>query len=276
MNLAIASGKGGTGKTTVAIALAETLGERAVLWDCDVEEPNCHLFLPGEVKRTLPVSVMVPEFHSAQCNGCGKCAKVCRFHAIAALGTRILVFPELCHSCGGCLMACPAHAMTESRLEIGRIEWRHTGKFPLVTGKMNVGHTMSVPVIRQLKSWMDERKINLLDAPPGTACPMVHTVGGCDYCILVTEPTPFGLHDLKLAVETLNVLKVPFGVVINRNEEGANLPEEYCRENGIRILMRIPFSRDIAEGYARGRTLLQSAPELRKPFSALLKGIGAP
>lgn len=275
MKIAVASGKGGTGKTTVSIALAETLGNRAILLDCDVEEPNCHLFLSGKVEKSDPVSVMIPEFHSENCSGCGACAKSCRFNAIAALGKRMLVFPELCHSCGGCLLACPEHAVSESSMEIGTISMSIPGEFPLFTGLMHVGHALSVPLIRELKNCADDVKINILDAPPGTACPMVNSVRDCDYVILVTEPTPFGLHDLGGAVETLKTMGLKCGVIINRSGENDRIAENFCRENHIDILMKIPFSRTIAEGYAAGKTLLQTVPELKGQFAAVLQRLGA-
>lgn len=274
MKIAVASGKGGTGKTTVSIALAETLGERAVLLDCDVEEPNCHLFLSGETVSSSVVSVMVPEFHGDKCTGCGKCARICRFNAIAPLGRKMLIFQELCHSCGGCLLSCPEQALTKRTMEIGRISRRDTGVFPLITGELHIGHALSVPLIKALKNCADEHKINILDAPPGTACPMVNTVRGCDYVILVTEPTPFGLHDLACALAALKTMNLPCGVIVNRLEEGNPLAEEFCRENKIELLMKIPFSRKIAEGYAAGKTLLQTVPELMTSFSDMLSGLG--
>lgn len=275
MKIAVASGKGGTGKTTVSIALAETLGNRAVLLDCDVEEPNCHLFLSGKTKETLPVSVMVPQFNNDKCINCGKCAKVCRFNAIAPLAKTMLIFQELCHSCGGCLLSCETGALTESSMQIGEISRCTVGDFPLITGKLQVGHALSVPLIRELKNHAVNDKINILDAPPGTACPMVNTVRDCDYVILVTEPTPFGLHDLAGAAATLKTLNIACGVIINRAEEGNFSADEYCHANNIDILMKIPFSRKIAEGYASGKTLLNTVPELKSKFAEVLAGLGA-
>lgn len=274
MRIAVASGKGGTGKTTVSIALAETLGEKALLLDCDVEEPNCHLFFPDQSPVTVAVKVMVPEFHKEKCIGCRKCAEACQFNAIALLGKNAIVFPELCHSCGGCLLACPSGAMTESELEIGQIEKREVGAFEIFSGVIKIGHALSVPLIRQLKERMDPKRINILDAPPGTACPMVNTARGCDYVILVSEPTPFGLHDLSAAVDTLKILGVPCGVIINRYEPGENLIDDACKKWGVGVLLRIPLCRKIAEGYSQGKTLLQTAPELRTRFADVLKRIG--
>ncbi len=275
MKIAVASGKGGTGKTTVSIALAETLGDKAVLLDCDVEEPNCHLFLPSEIEDIMPFSVIVPAFNGDKCTGCRKCADSCRFNAIAALGKNMLIFRELCHSCGGCILVCQETALTEDTMETGSIIYRKPEDFPLLTGSLKVGHALSVPLIRKLKSLADCTKINILDAPPGTACPMVNTVRDCDYVILVTEPTPFGLHDLAGAVATLKTMQLKCGAIINRAEENNPEAEEYCRENNIDILMKIPFSRHIAEGYASGKTLLQSVPELKGQFEKLLQRLGA-
>lgn len=275
MKIAVASGKGGTGKTTVSIALAETLGDKAVLLDCDVEEPNCHLFLPSEIEDIMPFSVIVPAFNGDKCTGCRKCADSCRFNAIAALGKNMLIFRELCHSCGGCILVCPEKALTEDTMETGSIIYRKPEDFPLLTGSLKVGHALSVPLIRKLKSLADCTKINILDAPPGTACPMVNTVRDCDYVILVTEPTPFGLHDLAGAVATLKTMQLKCGVIINRAEKNNPEAEEYCRKNNIDILMKIPFSRHIAEGYASGKTLLQSVPELKGQFEKLLQRLGA-
>jgi len=269
MRIAVASGKGGTGKTTVALALAEVLGPRGRLLDCDVEEPNCHLFLDSVPVRSEAVEVPVPEFDPERCIGCGACARSCNFHAIAALGKRMLFFPELCHSCGGCGLACKAGAVTERMHGIGRLEYRAAAGIELVTGVMNVGHPMAVPVIRRLKERTLSDRIDVLDCPPGTACPMVAAVRGADFVLLVTEPTVFGLHDLELACDTLEKLRLRSGVVINRADDNCGGVEQFCRARGIPVLMRIPFSRRIAEGYSSGKRLTECAPELRKELEAL-------
>lgn len=276
MKIAVASGKGGTGKTTVSIALAETLARRAVLLDCDVEEPNCHLFLPGEILKKTPVNVMVPEFHAENCTGCGKCSQVCRFNAIASLGRKMLIFQELCHSCGGCLLACKEKALKESTMQTGFIYHRNTSfDFPLYTGEMLVGHSLSVPLIKELKNYAKKDKINILDAPPGTACPMVTTLRGCDHVFLVTEPTPFGLHDLAGAVATLQTLELSCSVILNKAGEEDVLIEKFCMEKNIDIALKIPFSRKTAQNYASGKTLLQALPELKENFRSVLKRLGA-
>lgn len=273
MKIAVASGKGGTGKTTVALALAETLGARGRLLDCDVEEPNCHLFLDSDPIRCEKVEVPVPQFNPERCTGCGACARSCNFHAIAALGKKMLFFPELCHSCGGCKLVCKAGGISETMHGIGSLEYRAAAGIELVSGVMNVGYPMAVPVIRKLKERALPDRVNILDCPPGTACPMVSAVRGADFVLLVTEPTVFGLHDLELACDTLEELRLSCGIVVNRADGNCRDVEAFCRKRGIPVLMKIPFSRKIAEGYSSGRRLAECAPELNGEFEALLASI---
>ncbi len=272
MKIAVASGKGGTGKTTVALALAESFGPETLLVDCDVEEPNCHLFSTAPVLSLRSVKIQVPAFDDSRCTGCGACVKACRFHALARLGSRILLFPELCHSCGGCQLACPESAIQETSEKIGTIEFRADARFQLLSGTMKIGHAMAPPVIRQLKSIADGHRHVIFDAPPGTACSFTTTVQGCDIALLVTEPTPFGLHDLKLAVDALKVMKLRHAVILNRSlPEGDELIDTYCRKNQIPLLLKIPFSREAAEGYSCGRSLLSTRPEWGEKFQHLRK-----
>lgn len=273
MKIAVASGKGGTGKTTVALALAEVLGTRGRLLDCDVEEPNCHLFLGPAPVRSEEVAVPVPEFDPERCTGCGACVRSCNFHAIVALGKRVLFFPELCHSCGGCGLACQAGAVRETMHGIGRLEYRAAAGIELISGVMNVGYPMAVPVIRKLKERALPDRIEVLDCPPGTACPMVAAVRGADFVLLVTEPTVFGLHDLGLACDTLEKLRLRSGVVVNRADGNCGDVEAFCRKRGIPVLMKIPFSRKIAEGYSSGKRLMECAPELKEELEALLASV---
>lgn len=273
MIIAVASGKGGTGKTTVSLALAEAAGKDALLLDCDVEEPNCHLFVSAEPVREA-VTVLKPEADGSLCSGCRKCVEICRFNAIAALGTKVLLFPELCHGCGGCARVCPTGALREKPYKIGDAGSCDTGRFILRDGSLSVGQTMSSPLIRAVKKGIDEvRGVVIIDSPPGTSCSMVSAVRGADCVLLVTEPTPFGLHDLTLAVETLRTLKLPFGVIVNRSDSGDGRVRSYCREEGIPVLLEIPNRREVAEAYSRGEPLLEAVPEWKEKFERLLKEI---
>ncbi len=271
MKLAIASGKGGTGKTTVAVSLALSLAARepAPLYlDCDVEEPNAALYLYPELVEQETVALLVPVVDTETCTLCGRCAEVCQYHAIAVIGDQVLVFPELCHGCGSCTRQCPAHAISEVPDPIGVLERGHAGPIAFAQGTLNLGKAMGVPVIRQLKRWAITREASgrpvILDAPPGTSCPVVETLRGADAVLLVTEPTPFGLHDLRLAVQVArDELGLPVGVLVNRDGgEGVDIGvDAYCAAEALPILERIPLDRAIAEGIAEGRTLVELRPE---------------
>lgn len=273
MIISIASGKGGTGKTTVAVNLALSLKNVQFL-DCDVEEPNAHLFLKPRIASQLKVHVPVPEIDEARCTYCGRCREVCAYHAIAVLPPgpakegSILVFPHLCHGCGTCSLFCPSKAIREVDKEIGLIEIGDAGPVSFIHGCLNVGEAMSPPLIRQVKNYMNPTKTVIIDAPPGTSCPVIAAVKGSDFCLLVTEPTPFGLNDLILAVEVLRKLSMPFGVVINRADIGDDKVETYCREQNILVLMRIPFDRRIAELYSSGIPFVLEKTEYRGQFNA--------
>lgn len=275
MKIAVASGKGGTGKTTVALALAQAAGKDAWLFDCDVEEPNAHLFLPEKPEIEQEVSIPLPKFLPEKCNGCGKCVKVCRFHALARLGKKVLVFPELCHSCGGCLLACPEKALTEEAYMIGKLKFTRSPHFHLASGVMEIGYSMAPFVIEELKRFASTlpAPVKIFDAPPGTSCSMVTTVRNCDHVFLVTEPTPFGLHDLTLAYETLKELEIPASVILNRSGKNDDLIEDFCFKNKLPLVLKIPFSREIAEGYSEGKRLLDILPSLKEKFILLLKGV---
>jgi MinD superfamily P-loop ATPase len=273
MQIAIASGKGGTGKTTLAVALAQAWDGSVQLLDCDVEEPNAAIFLSLENCAEQTVSVLVPVVDSSRCTGCGKCAAICQFNALAVAGKSVLVFDDLCHSCGGCARVCPEHAITEQPRSIGKIVRGQSGNIRFIEGRLNIGHAMAPPVIRAVKKAADPALPVLIDCPPGTSCPMITAVKGSDFVILVTEPTPFGLHDLTLAVETVRLLDLPFGVLINRSDSGDNRVVEYCEKENIRLLLQIPESRKIAEAYSRGETLLSAAPELRPVFQEMIQVI---
>lgn len=271
MIVSIASGKGGTGKTLVATSLALSLGKQAQILDCDVEEPNVHILLQPTIVQSKPVCIPVPKVDKSKCNCCGECARVCAYNAIAVLKDMVLVFPELCHGCGACSYLCPEKAISEEGREVGVVETGYSGEMDFVQGRLNVGEAMAPPVIREVKRLVDRTKTAIVDASPGTSCPVVEAVRGSDFCLLVTEPTPFGLHDLSLAVDMVNALGVPCGVVLNRAAGGYGKVEEYCLEKNIPLLMRIPLDREIARLYSEGVTLASGMPEWRGRFSELFR-----
>lgn len=270
MVIAVASGKGGTGKTTVAVGLAIVTG-RAQLLDCDVEEPNAHLFLHPRLTERSPVTILVPEVDAERCTRCGLCAEACQFHAIAVMAKQVLVFPELCHGCGACALACAENAIREVPREVGAVESGKAGKTDFVHGRLNVGEPMATPVIRAVKAHLDGRPLAIIDAAPGTACPVVEAVKSSDFCLLVTEPTPFGLSDLGLAVEVMEKMAVPCGVVINRSGEGDEPTEAFCASRELPMLGRIRFDRRIAEAYAHGQHPVYALPELGRRFEEILE-----
>lgn len=276
MILTVASGKGGTGKTTVAASLALALAAEQppppLFLDCDVEAPNAHLFLHPQLEERQDVALLIPSVDEAKCTHGGKCAEVCQYHAIAVLGRKTLVFPQLCHGCGSCTALCPEKAITEIPDRLGVIERGPAARgIAFARGVLDVGEPMAVPVIRQLLAWTQPvpGQVVIRDAPPGTSCPVVATLRGSDYLLLVTEPTPFGLHDLRLAVQVANELDIKAGVVINR-VNGAYPPlDEYCSRHHLPVLLRIPLARRIAEGVAQGKTLVDIHPEYGKHFRQL-------
>jgi len=268
VKIAIASGKGGTGKTSVAVNLALSLGHTQVL-DCDVEEPNTHILLKPGVDETTPVELMVPRILEDRCDYCGECARFCQFHALFVAGETAMVFPELCHSCGGCRIVCPREAIEEEPRQIGRVIRGSAGDIDLVYGEINVGEPLAVPIISAVKERMSQEGTVILDAPPGSACPVVETIDGADFCLLVTEPTPFGLHDLQIAVEVVRILDIPLGVVVNFAGIGDRGVYEFCEEQGIPVMMEIPFDRRIAELYSNGIPFVEAMPEWRERFNEL-------
>jgi MinD superfamily P-loop ATPase len=261
MIISVASGKGGTGKTTVATSLAAVLGNRCRLLDCDVEEPNCHIFMKPSFLMREVIGVPVPVVDPDKCSRCGKCGEVCRFSAIVQIGESVLTFPELCHGCGGCKLLCPEKAISETSRELGVVETGSAGSVEFVHGVLRVGEAMSPPLIREVKKRINPDKIAILDAPPGASCPVINTVSGSDFIIMVTEPTPFGLNDLSIAVEAVSQLGIPMGVVLNRADVGDRGIQSFCMERNIPLLAEIPHDRKIAEGYAGGDLLVTCAPD---------------
>ena len=273
MIISVASGKGGTGKTTIATSLATVLGSSAQLLDCDVEEPNCHILMKPVLQTCESITVPVPIVEMDKCTLCGKCGEVCRFSSIVVIGNQVLTFPEMCHGCGGCSLLCPEKAITEGCRELGVIETGLAGPVEFVHGRLRIGEAMSPPLIRAVKEKINPHKVAILDAPPGASCPVIHTVMGSDFIILVTEPTPFGLHDLKIAVEAISHLAIPLGVILNRSDVGDREVNKFCVQKGISLLAEIPHNRQIAEGYARGNLLVVSAPQYIREFLEIFKKI---
>ncbi len=276
MQIAIASGKGGSGKTTVATNLAYVASRterQTVYLDCDVEEPNGHIFLKPQIAEQQPVCKTIPRVDQSRCTHCGACGEVCQYSAIVCIGQKVLVYPELCHACGGCAMFCPAKAIGEDSRQVGTVRLGASGAIRFVDGLLNVGEAMSPPVIRAVRRAAPPGDVVIVDAPPGTSCPVIASIRGCDYVLLVTEPTPFGLNDLQLAVEMVRELAIPFGVVVNRAGAGDDRVQRWCRAEAIRLLAEIPEDRNVAEAYSRGQTAWEVLPYLRGRFGALLDSV---
>ena len=275
MIISIASGKGGTGKTLVATSLALSLKDkqRVQLLDCDVEEPNDHIFLKPDITGSEAVCIPIPEVDEKKCTYCGRCAEVCVYHALAVFPQHVLVFPNLCHGCGACSYLCPEKAISERGREIGIVERGHADGVEFGHGKLNVGEAMPTPAIRKVKELVNHDGIIIIDVSPGMSCPVVESIKGSDFCLLVTEPTPFGLNDLILAVETVKELKVPCGVVINRAGVGNGKVEEYCLKENIPVLLTIPLDTEIARLYSKGVTLVEGMPQWKEGFVELFDKI---
>ncbi|MFW6159921.1 MAG: ATP-binding protein [Acidobacteriota bacterium] len=283
MIISIASGKGGTGKTTVAVNLALALKDLFPLQflDCDVEEPNAHFFLKPELKEQIIVDIPVPEIDEKKCDFCGKCAEICAYNALAVLKDTVMVFPELCHGCGGCSLLCPQEAIVEKGRRCGVIDFGKAGKsgkvgsISFIGGKLDIGQAMAPPVIRKMKKFINPLRQVIIDAPPGTSCPVIEAVKGSDFCLLVTEPTPFGLNDLRLAVETVKEMGIPLGVIINRDGagEGDSGVEDYCHEENISVLMKIPLEREIAVAYSEGKSIIEYKSSWKAKFIELFEAI---
>lgn len=273
MQIAVASGKGGTGKTIISTSLVLSANTDVQYLDCDVEEPNGHIFLKPELDYSETCSVIIPKLDESRCIACGKCRDICAFNAIVQFGENVMVFPEMCHSCLGCFRVCEEAALIEDTREIGILESGMAGDIHFVHGRVRIGEAMGVPLLKAVKQKADPEKLVIIDAPPGTSCPFVESISDADYVILVTEPTPFGLHDLKLAATVLKNFNIPGGVIINRADLGNDSVQRYCQTENIPVLLEIPFQRDIAEGYARGKNLVETVPELRTIFNDMLTNI---
>ncbi len=271
--ISVASGKGGTGKTFVATNLALSIKNGVQFLDCDVEEPDAHIFLKPTLTESQSVNIPVPQVDQEKCNACGICVKVCQFNALALVKEKVLIFPELCKGCGGCSLLCPQKAIREIERPIGVVEQGKAGEIDFIQGRLNVGEAQAVPIIRRLKAETKKDKVVIIDVSPGTSCPMVESIRGSNFCLLVTEPTPFGLHDLKMAVEVVKKLKIPFGVIINRDGIGDERVEEFCRENKILVLLKIPYSKEIAFAYSKGTPIIEERPEYKAKFKELFKRV---
>jgi MinD superfamily P-loop ATPase len=291
MIISVASGKGGTGKTTIAVNLALALASErrndVHFLDCDVEEPNAHLFLKPLIEKRDSVKIPIPKVDYKKCNFCGKCGQACVFNAIAVTKNKVLVFPELCHGCGACTYVCPEKAISEEGREVGILEEGKSGYISFLGGRLNIGEVMAPPIINVIKKKgikryknrvnedkeIDKQHILLIDAPPGTSCPVIESIKDSDYTILVTEPTPFGLHDLVLAVEVLKKLQIPHGVVLNKCDIGDQKVEEYCKRNNIPILLSLPMDKEIAIAYSKGNSLIDLNSAYKQKFVELFQNI---
>jgi MinD superfamily P-loop ATPase len=276
VKIAVASGKGGTGKTTVAVNLVCYIGKTsgtAHYFDCDVEEPNGHLFLKPDIERTEPVTINVPEIDTVKCTACGECVRFCRFNALIRIGNKVMFFPELCHGCGGCKLVCSEKAIETAQREIGLVRFGAADTTQFVDGYLSIGEAMSPPVIRTVLSHINEKVNTIIDAPPGTSCPVIAAIRNVDYVLLITEPTPFGLNDLALALDMVRELRLPHGVVVNRAEDGNRDAEEFCSVKGADLIARIPESREIASLYSQGETLIGAVSGIDTIFAQIWEHI---
>lgn len=275
--IAVASGKGGTGKTTIATNLVYSIAKTGVTiqyLDCDVEEPNGHIFLKPDIEKTYSVSISVPDVDTKLCNGCGKCGQLCQYNAIICLKDEPLVFDQLCQSCGGCMLVCPAGAIKEKPREIGFIDLGLANSVKFGQGQLKVGDIHTPSLIKHVKRNAISEGLVIIDVPPGMTCPTVEAIKNTDYVILVTEPTPFGLNDLKLAVEMVRLLDIPFGVVLNRYGAGDNRVEQFCESENIKILLEFPDDRRIAKYYSKGQMIVEKIPQYKRYFLELAESIG--
>lgn len=276
MKIAVASGKGGTGKTTIATNLAVSLSrksDRVQYLDCDAEEPNGHVFLKPDIEQQDDVTVPVPDVDQDKCTGCGKCAELCQYSAITCVKGKVLVFEELCHSCGGCMAICPEGAITEKQRKIGTAAFGKSKEVYFGQGLLDIGAIQTPAMIEYVKSKTIEEGVTILDVPPGTSCPVIEAIKDSDFILLVTEPTPFGLNDLQLAVDMVRKLGLGFAVAINRSDVGDDGVVQYCQQEDIDILLEIPNMKKIAEAYSRGTMIVEALPEFEDKFLKLYDNI---
>ena len=274
MKIAVLSGKGGTGKTFVSVNLAEN-APSAFYLDCDVEEPNGHLFFKPEQITIKPVYKKLPVFLANKCNGCRKCVEFCKFHALAFVGEKPKVFKDVCHSCGGCMYICPSGAVTEEEHEIGHVECGLHKNVKVVTGMLNIGESSGVGVIKEVLRQAEDSDAEhvIIDCPPGSACTVMESIDQSDYCILVAEPTIFGLHNFKMVYELVQLLKKRCGVVINKAPEEETVLDHYCKEHQIKVLCRIPYSKETAKQGANALIVSEADENMKKLFQDLLKKV---
>lgn len=276
LKIAIASGKGGTGKTTIATNLAVSIsqtGQTVQYLDCDVEEPNGHIFLKPQIECSKDVAVGVPDVDIDKCTGCGKCAKLCQYSAIICLKDKPLVFEQMCHSCGGCMAICPEEAIIEKQRKVGIAEFGKSNGVYFGHGRLDIGAIQTPALIKYVKEQIKEDAINIIDAPPGTSCPVIKAIKGSDFVLLVTEPTPFGLNDLELAVGMVRELNLPFAAAVNRSDIGDDAVVQYCQREDIEVVIQIPNDRKIAESYSRGMLIVEAMPDYNQTFLKLYEDI---
>lgn len=272
MRIAILSGKGGAGKTMLAVNLANTAGNATYI-DCDVEEPNGHLFFKPEQITQNEVYTFIPTFDATKCTGCRKCVNFCHFNALAYVKEKPMLFTEVCHSCGGCQLVCPEKAISEIKRPIGVIEKGKHNTINVITGILNPNEASGIPIIHNLLQENDT-SLTIIDCPPGSACPVMESISNADFCLLVVEPTIFGFHNFKMVYELVQIVNKKCAVIINKEEKPFSLLDDFCKENNIPIFAKIPFQKELAESIANGSIISDNNEELKEIFQDILHKIG--